>query len=102
MKKYLWVICPGCTGDGKVENPAFCNGITSSEWSEMHDDEQSAYMRGDYDVDCQDCGGSGKVQVPNIAAMSFAEKRELVIQRREAQADRALDATVRAEQALGC
>lgn len=33
--KYQWAICECCEGEGRVENPAFSNGITSSEWAEM-------------------------------------------------------------------
>lgn len=83
MAKTMWIICVACEGHGKVENPAFDNGFTSSEWHEMDEDSQHNYMSGVYDVGCQECNGSGKQQVPNIAELSFGEKRELVLQRRE-------------------
>lgn len=106
MKKTKWIICSQCEGEGCVENPAFSNGFTSSEWHDMHADEQDSYLRGYYDVKCQACDGSGKVHVPNVAAMSFAEKRQLVIELREAReyarADAALDAVLAAERAFGC
>jgi RecJ-like exonuclease len=106
MKKLKWVICKCCEGNGTVDNPAFSNGFTSSEWKEMHEDEQAAYMAGEYNVACTACNGSGKVQVPDVAAMTFAEKRNLVIQRREsreeARISRQLDAEWAAERAFGC
>jgi len=85
--KTKWIICVCCQGNGKVENPAFSNGFTSSEWHEMDEDSQHNYMSGVYDVCCSECDGSGKQRVPDIAALSFAEKRELVVQRREARED---------------
>jgi hypothetical protein len=104
--KMKWVICWHCEGHCKVENPAFSNGFTSSEWAEMDDDGRDAYMRGDYDVTCDPCRGTGKVQVPNVAAMTFAEKRVLAHERREqraeAEAERAIRAEVAAERRMGC
>lgn len=106
MKKYKWIICNCCEGNGAVENPAFSNGFTSSEWHDMHEDEQSAYMAGDYDVSCEQCQGTGKIQVPDVARMTFGEKRLLVIERREAREEARIDREIRAEwateRALGC
>lgn len=106
MKKLKWVICNCCEGNGKVENPAFSNGFTSSEWREMHVDEQTNYMAGDYDVQCQACQALGRVQVPNVAAMTFSEKRLLVIERRsayeQARLNAELDAEWSAERRFGC
>lgn len=100
--KHKWIICNRCQGHGTVENSAFQNGFTSSEWAEMAADEQEEYMRGGYDEPCGACSGSGKVLVPNIANLTFAEKRQLVRDRREARADRQLAAEAAAERALGC
>lgn len=79
MKKHKWIICPCCDGESTVDNPAFSNGFTSSEWHDMHVDEQQAYMTGAYDVPCTECAGLGRVKVPNVAALSFSEKRQLVL-----------------------
>ena len=38
------ILCPSCDGDGKVENPAFSNGITVSEWNEWDDYEKGQYF----------------------------------------------------------
>lgn len=104
--KMMWVICDECEGNGKVDHPAFSNGITSSEWSEMDQDGRDSYMRGDYDVKCDPCKGAGKVRVPDVARMTFAEKRAFVLQRREAdeEADdlRAMHAEMEAERRFGC
>jgi len=106
MKKHKWIICNRCDGEASVDNPAFSNGFTSSEWHDMHVDEQQAYMTGAYDVPCTECDGLGRVKVPNVAAMSFGEKRQLVLERREARINAQLDAEmaaeVAAERAFGC
>jgi hypothetical protein len=39
-------------------------------------------MAGDYDVPCTECDGLGRAKVPNVAALSFGEKRQLVLERR--------------------
>lgn len=54
-------------------------------------------MSGAYDVPCSKCKASGKVQVPNIAALTFGEKRLLVEQRRNEEARRENAAEVAAE-----
>jgi RecJ-like exonuclease len=106
MRKTKWIICTCCEGHGKVDNPAFSNGFTSSEWGEMTHDEQVAYKSGEYDVDCEECSGAGKVEVPNIEALTFAEKRQLVRDRsvaREARAwHREMAEMTRAEREFGC
>lgn len=106
MKKLKWIICSCCEGNGTVDHPAFSNGFTSSEWSDMHPDERDAYMAGAYDERCEACQGLGRVQVPNVAVMTFAEKRELVIERREAREDarvtRMLESEIEAERSYGC
>ncbi|EMG2117401.1 hypothetical protein IPC1147_33965 [Pseudomonas aeruginosa] len=101
MKKVKWVICDCCEGEGKVSNPAFENGFTTSEWNEMDLDQQSAYLGGDYDVTCTKCKGERCVSVPNIAALSFAEKRDLVLRRREEREEAQFRREAAAERAIG-
>lgn len=85
----MWAICPECEGDGHVENPAFSNGFTSSEFYELFDDEQSRedYFAGAFDVCCPECKGSGKVREPKVSACNYAQKRILVKARKEARED---------------
>src|ERR1700756_1678658 len=101
MKKTMWVICSCCEGEGKVDNPAFGNGFTGSEWAEMDYDEREDYLEGCYDVLCRECGGSGKVQVPNVAALSFAEKRELGKERKEQRERAEFDRICALERKMG-
>lgn len=64
----MWEICTRCHGNGTHVNPSIDgNGITQSEWAEWDDDEREGYFRGDYDVACGPCSGSGKVLVPDVA-----------------------------------
>lgn len=108
-KKTMWAICQACAGEGRVENPAFSNGFTSHEWADMqadHDDRDGTsaadrYLAGAYDVPCRECESSGKVRVPDVAAMTFGEKRAYVTAQREAgwRAEGAADRA--AERAMG-
>ncbi len=83
----MWAICECCGGSGHVENPAFSNGFTSEEFYETFDDEESRedYFAGAYDVVCDDCNGSGKVQVIDVASCTFAQKRVAAMARKEAR-----------------
>lgn len=88
MIKMRWVICGCCEGSGRAENPAFSNGFTSSEWSEIQSDydmdgETNAadrYLSGAYDVPCNDCNASGKVQEADMEAMTTRERRVYIVQ----------------------
>lgn len=82
---YLWAICPRCEGEGKVDHPAFSNGITSGEWADWDQDDRDSYMGGAYDVACG-CEG-GRVRQVLVSKLSMAERRGLVLARQE---DRAL------------
>lgn len=87
MRKFKFIICDVCEGFGKVDNPAFSQGFTNSEWSDLEPEERDNYFSGSYDVTCSCCKGSGKVQIPNVEAMTFTEKRQLAIKRREDRLD---------------
>lgn len=75
-----WNICDCCGGEGRVDNPAFSQGFTASEWADEDPEFREAYLGGAYDVPCRECNGSGKVR--SIESMTFAEKRALVEKRR--------------------
>ncbi len=87
-----WAICSQCEGNGRAENPAFSNGFTSEEWSEMCADDMddgsgstaTRYLAGAYDVPCHPCNSSGKVKIPDVGNMTFAQRRTMVgIRRKE-------------------
>lgn len=53
-----WAICPTCEGNGTHVNPAIDgHGITAEEMYELGDDFREDYMRGVYDVSCEECKG---------------------------------------------
>jgi hypothetical protein len=77
------VVCDKCQGEGTMDHPVFNSGITSSEWHEMDGDEQDRYMSGGYDVACDCCGSRGMVRVADIERTTFAQRRLLVLKRRD-------------------
>jgi len=80
MRKFTWAICSRCDGHGTIVNPSVDgNGLTQEDFDE-DPDFREAYFGGVYDIACPDCE-SGKVRVPNMAALTFSEKRELVRKR---------------------
>lgn len=101
FSKYRWVICPRCEGEAKVDHPVFSNGITQSEWADWEPEEREKYFAGAYDVTCPECKGRGSVQEPDVARMSFAEKRVLVEKRRERRADREIERMYQLERTMG-
>lgn len=113
-RKFQWSICDCCRGNGRIDHPAFANGFKADEWDEMrrdfdHDGETSAsdrYLRGDYDVSCQTCEGSGKVKVPDVSCMTYPEKRVMArhrqCQRVESALSREFAAEIAAERRMGC
>lgn len=101
FSKYRWTICDRCDGEGKTGHPAFDNGITSSEWNEWDEEDRRNYMNGLYDVTCEGCKGTGKVKIPDVSRMTFAEKRELVVERRNMRADRENERISAIERSMG-
>lgn len=78
--KYTWQICRRCDGHGKVDNPAFSNGISSEEfYHEWDEDDRENYLSGMYDVACTEPGcEGGKVKAPKPGVLTFAERRQIV------------------------
>lgn len=64
-----WAICDCCRGEGK--SSLYLGAITQEDrepggsWEDP--DDFRAYMRGEYDCACDECGGSGKVKVVDEA-----------------------------------
>ena len=73
---FKWEICPYCSGEGHVDNPAFSDGISGEDWAnEWDEDEREAYMSGRYDVTCEECDGSGKIQEPDVSTLTEDAQR---------------------------
>ncbi|MGK2884355.1 MAG: hypothetical protein ACSLE8_06200 [Rhodococcus sp. (in: high G+C Gram-positive bacteria)] len=79
---FYWAICDRCNGHGKHVNPNVDGHGLSREDFDEDPDFAEDYFAGVYDVSCYDCGGAGKVKVPDVSRMTFSEKRELVLERR--------------------
>lgn len=57
-----WMICPMCEGEGTHVNPSIdSHGLTREDFDEDPDFAEG-YRKGDYDVACVGCGGSGKIR----------------------------------------
>jgi RecJ-like exonuclease len=79
---HRWEICSRCRGEGKHCNPAIDgNGLTREDFDEDPDFAEM-YFSGAYDVPCHECGGRGSVKVPDVSQMTFAQKRQYVLQLR--------------------
>lgn len=98
-------LCSTCDGHGTVDNPAFDQGFTRSEWAELDCDEQDAYMSGAYDVQCSACHGQRTQLVPDVSMMTWAQRRMLVRNRRaerfDAEIRRQIQGEIDAERRLG-
>lgn len=99
-------VCGECEGEGKVDHPAFSNGITQSEREEMGEEDFQSYMDGRYDVVCPCCKGMRVIQVPDVYQMSWKQKRDCVLARRaireEQENERYYQAERAAEMRFGC
>ena len=85
--KSPWVICTLCHGDGKHVNPAIDAGGLTREDFEDDPDFADSYIRGDYDVTCARCGGSGKLREGELAAIHARENERAAERRLAARED---------------
>ncbi len=84
-----WVVCGVCEGKGTHVNPSIdCNGITAEEFAEDPDFEES-YRRGDYDQQCNKCGGRTTVRGIDWDAMTPEQRTAYQKQCEEEAEDRA-------------
>lgn len=78
----------------------------ANDWdAEGETNGQDRYLAGAYDVPCDACEGTGKVQQPDFRAMGRDERRAYVSylreQREVAEIDRVISAESAAERRLG-
>ena len=90
-------VCDRCEGKGVHDHPAFANGITADEWNgpEWDDEGREDYLRGAYDVPCEECDGLRVVPVPDESRMTD-EHRALVADHDAYRAELAQEARLRA------
>jgi len=75
-------VCPRCQGKGKHCDPNIDgNGITEEEWSQWDEDEKETYLRGGYDVICEECRGQRvvlEIDMVHIEIHGTFEEKELL------------------------
>lgn len=70
-------ICDVCAGRGLRDHPAFQNGFSADdEFVDM--DFIADYLAGAYDVTCDHCGGSGKVEVMDASLFDMWLQQKLL------------------------
>jgi hypothetical protein len=95
-----WAICPSCSGNGG--SSAYLGAFTREDLDEAFDPEaQEAYFAGEFDRPCTRCHGTGKVLEAVIPACSFAQKRALVILRRDQRDEAEYERMCEAERRMG-
>ena len=93
-----WAICGSCTGDGTMVNPSIDAGGLSDDLRDDPDFMQD-YMGGQFDVACNECGGSGKVREIDRDRADFAE--QIAEYDQEVEDHYASEAESRAERMMG-
>lgn len=92
-----WEICHVCRGNGRHSLRLGC--FTQDDMDEMGPDFEDDYMSGGYDSACDDCNGTGKVEVVDRERVSPA-----ILASMEADADEEAEyqAMCAAERRMGC
>ena len=93
-----WAICDSCTGNGTMVNPSIDAGGLSVDMQDNHEFMQD-YMSGQFDVPCNQCGGSGKVKEIDRDRADFAE--QIAEYDQEVEDHYASEAESRAERMMG-
>lgn len=93
-----WGICGTCSGNGK--HSQHLGAYSQEEFDEAFDPEEAErYFRGDYDTRCDECDGTGKVQVVDESALSPEER---IAFRKACADDRAYERECAMERRMGC
>lgn len=93
-----WEICDNCRGNGTHVNPAIDGNGLSRDDPDLDEDFWDGYWTGRYDIKCDNCQGSGKVQVVDRERVT----PEQLTQLEEAYRDRAdYEAECAAERRMG-
>lgn len=95
-------VCPRCHGAGRHDNPAFCNGITASEWRDEWDEEsREGYLSGRYDVTCGVCNGERVVTVVDESRLTPEQRQDMDRYEKQLDESAALDRMYEAERRFG-
>ena len=99
---HTWVVCDLCGGRGTHVNPAIdADGLGPEEFA---DDPEFArdYFDGAYDQTCNQCHGRTTVPQVDVSRCTFAQKRVLAAERREARDEAEYQRECAYERAMGC
>jgi RecJ-like exonuclease len=91
-----WEICGCC--EGKGSSSRYLGAFTSSEWEEQDQDFRDDYIAGHYDRQCDECRGSGKVQVVDESQLT---PEQLKAWQDQCQDDADYEAICAAERRMG-
>ena len=69
-------VCPRCEGHGRVDHPAFSNGLTENDFAEDEEFREN-YFAGRYDVCCPECDGKRVTLVPDEDRMTERQREAL-------------------------
>ncbi len=90
-------VCPRCQGTGVHDPKEFSSGFTREDFDEDPDFAE-AYMKGHYDVQCEEC--KGRNVIPVVCEDSLTPAQRVIFdawekEQHEAARDRAADAYTR-------
>lgn len=71
---YKWKICGHCSGEGL--SSSYLGSFTWEELDEQGQEFTDAYFAGEYDRECDCCGGSGKIAVPDHNKMTEEQEKK--------------------------
>jgi hypothetical protein len=86
---FKWKLCGHCDGHGK--SSAYLGAFTREELEDEGPEFIEDYFSGHYDRACDDCGGSGKIKVPDYTRISKSDRKAYEQQEREIAETRAIE-----------
>lgn len=92
-----WDICGACDGEGA--SSAYLGAFTSNDLHDLGDEFIEDYFAGIYDRACEECGGTGKLLVPDESRLTDKLREQLYRDRLAYRECRAIEA---AERRMGC
>jgi len=72
-----FVVCPRCAGSGTHVNPAIDGNGLSREDFDADPDFEEGYLRGDYDIRCEQCKGERVLSQVDRPRLTALQRRQL-------------------------
>ncbi len=67
MSKFI--VCPTCEGKGRIDHPAFSNGVDPNLMDDR--DFEDDYFAGKYDIKCTECKGLRVVDTQSKESVAY-------------------------------